>query len=255
MYIWMILATFIVMLAAFNLSPRADLQRQQDTPLAEAAITKFLVQHDAAVKYAKAQLLLKHNNPSSSYGITSGAISVCNASGTGKLCEFLPIGYKYEEKLYYSTIYCLNAETYKKDESGKTVLDKHEGVEAVTNCNDSGHNAIYVITYGRVPQRWKNVSTNRILPDYYNAMHNRVAVGASCGIVVPKEEGDNRVNSNGKPRNRLESDFVIEGVDTQNTSIPPYFLENDKTFKTQCLSSDGKKINSTYPCIIFVNQL
>ena len=53
MFVWMILATFIVMLLTFNLSPRTDMQYQQETPLAEAAVTKFLVQHDAAVNYVK----------------------------------------------------------------------------------------------------------------------------------------------------------------------------------------------------------
>ena len=251
MYVWMILATFIAMLAAFNLSPRADLQRQQDMPLAEAAITKFLVQHDAAITYAKSQLALKHADPSSSYGITSGELTICNKNNQGTLCPYLPIGYKYEENLYFSTIYCLNAKTYKSDGT----VDKLEGVEKVDNskCNDNGHNAIFVITYGRVPQRWKNVTTNRILPDFYNAMHTRVAVGASCGIVVPKDAADDRTNVAGESRNRLNSDFVIEGVDAQNTSIPPYFLKNDSRFKSKCLSGDS--VNSAFPCIIYVNQL
>lgn len=251
MYVWMILATFIVMLAAFNLSPRADLQRQQDMPLAEAAITKFLVQHDAAIKYAKSQLALKHNNPTSSYGITAGDITVCNSANVGTLCPYLPTGFKYEDNLYFSTIYCLNAKTYKDDGT----VDKVEGVEAVdsSQCNDNGHNAIYVITYGRVPQRWKNVSTNRILPDFYNAMHTRIATGASCGIVVPKSATEDRKNLAGESRNRLNSDFVIEGIDVQNTSIPPYFLKKDEGFKSKCLN--GNKVNSTFPCIIYVSQM
>ncbi len=252
MYVWMILATFIVMLAAFNLSPRADLQRQQDTPLAEAAITKFLVQHDAAVKYAKAQLLLKHNNPTSSYGLSAGTLTVCNSSNSGNLCPFLPVGFKYESNLYYSTIYCLNdAEYGEPDASGKREITKVEGTEKVTDCNDTGHNAIYVISYGRVPQRWKNVSTNRIIPEFYNAMHTRVAVGASCGIVVPKTTVGN--NASGQNRNRLNSDFIIDGIDVQNNSIPSYFIKNDATFKSKCLS--GNKVNESFPCMIYVNRL
>ena len=242
----MILATFIVMLAAFNLSPRSDLQQKQDSPLAEAAITKFLVQHDAAVKYAKAELLMKHNNPSSSYGIAQGNVTVC-ADNKGKLCSYLPLGFKYEADLYYSTIYCLNAMQWSApDENGQRTITKYAGVDAVTNCNDSGHNSIYVITYGRVPQRWKNVSTNRIIPEFYNAMHNQIAVGSSAGIIVPKTvEND--------PRNRLNSNLVIEGIDVQNNSIPSYFIKNDATVKSKCLS--GSKVNSTYPCLIYVTHL
>ena len=105
MYIWMMLAAFIVMLAAFNLSPRSDLHSQQQTPLAEAAITKFLVQHDAAIRYAKKTLALKHDNPSAYAGLSEGAISGCNEENNGDLCGFLPVGFKYEENLYYSKVY------------------------------------------------------------------------------------------------------------------------------------------------------
>ena len=121
----------------------------------------------------------------------------------------------------------------------------------MTDCNDTGHNAIYVISYGRVPQRWKNVSTNRIIPEFYNAMHTRVAVGASCGIVVPKTTVGN--NASGQNRNRLNSDFIIDGIDVQNNSIPSYFIKNDATFKSKCLS--GNKVNESFPCMIYVNRL
>lgn len=249
MYIWMMLAAFIVMLAAFNLSPRSDLRTQQQAPLAEAAITKFLVQHEAAIKYTKRKLEQNHDNPSEHPGISAGTISGCNNENTGDLCDYLPIGFQYEENLYYSTVYCLNSAEYTNTvnpETGEITRTqiKQEGVETVSNCNDVGHNSLYVITYGRVPQRWKNVSTNRILADYYTAMHTKVAVGSSCGIVVPKSVEDDE-------RNPLNSDYVIEGIDVQNNSIPPYFLSNDSKFKEKC----DLEIGGNFPCIIYVTAL
>ncbi len=249
MYIWMMLAVFIVMLTAFNLSPRSDLQRQQQTPLAEASITKFLVQHDAAVKYAQHQLSQYHNNPSENSGLTAGTITGCNAEGVGSLCNYLPIGFKYEENLYYSSVYCLNSAEYttQTDPATGAVTSsktKNEGVEAVADCNANSHHAVYLITFGRIPERWKNATTNRILGEYYGAMHSKIAVGSSCGIVVPKK-GDDEV------RNPLNSDYVIEGIDVQNASIPPYFLDNDANFRSKCTPEVGGQ----FPCIIYVTAL
>lgn len=245
----MMLAAFIVMLAAFNLSPRSDLHSQQQTPLAEAAITKFLIQHDAAIRYAKKTLALKHDNPSAYAGLSEGAISGCNEENNGDLCGFLPVGFKYEENLYYSKVYCLNSAEYTtttNPDTGEvtTSKTKQEGIEKVDDCNDVGHNSLYIISYGRIPQRWKNVSTNRILGNFYTAMHSKVAVGSSCGIVVPKTIENDK-------RNPLDSDYVIEGIDVRNNSIPPYFLENDAEFQAKCDTDLG----GDFPCIIYVTAL
>jgi len=264
MYIWMMLATFIVVLAAFNLSPRADLQKQQQTPMAEAAITKFLVQHDAAVKYAKAQLERYYADPENYAGLSAGLITGCQketltddeteettTTEIGALCNFLPIGFKYEENSYYSTVYCLNGAKYENvmdEETGEVTQNivQQEGITSVAGCNDTANNAIYAVTYGRVPERWKNVSTHKVLAEFYNAMHSKVAIGSSCGIVVPKSQGENS-------RNVLNSNFVIQGIDVRNSSIPSYIYTYDNNFRSKCMS--GNSLNSAFPCIIYVTAL
>ena len=266
MYVWMILATFMVMLMAFNLSPRNDAHQQINMPLAEGAITKFLVQHDAAVKYVKHVLALRHNEPenpsNTGLAVNNHEITGCS-SGSGNLCNLLPIGFQYEQNLYNSTYYCLNAaeynyntETVEDPTTGETttvttrVQTKLEGIESGNSCNetikDGKTNSIYVITYGRVPERWKNVSSNKILGDYYNAMHKSVAVGSPCGIVRPKLSGND-------DRNTMNSDFIVEGIDVKNNSIPPYFIQNDTGFKEKCLSGSG--VNPNFPCIIYVTNI
>ena len=75
-------------------------------------------------------------------------------------------------------------------------------------------------------------------------MHTKVAVGSSCGIVVPKSVEDDE-------RNPLNIDYVIEGIDVQNNSIPPYFLSNDAKFKAKC----DLEIGGSFPCIIYVTAL
>ena len=239
MYIWMMLAAFIVMLATFNLSPRSDLQSKHQVPLAEASITKFLIQHDAAVRHAKYNKALKSLN----HGLLTG----CNDSNQGQMCKYFPVGFNYEENLYYSGIYCLNSAVYSTTTNPDTgditkTIETQEGVNEAS-CNATSGSEVYVISYGRVPQRWKNVSSNRILGDYYTAMHSRIAVGASCGIVVPKKGDDEK-------RNPLGSEYVIEGIDVQNESIPKYLLD-DSEFNEVCT----KEVDGEFPCIIYVTAL
>lgn len=258
MYVWMVIAVFIVMMASFNLAPRADFKTQQQEPLAEASITKFLVQHRAAVKYAKEQFIKQING--SSISLSSGAnnITVCNSSKQGNLCPYLPIGYQYNQNEFYTKVYCLNENVYTEGTNRKRTRTKIAGTEPAS-CKNTGSSVRYVISFGRVPERWKNVSTNKILGDFFLALHNQVPAGASCGIIVPKQNASNYYTETTKDsgnvditlsHNPLDSAYVIEGVDVYNKSIPKYFLD-DHDFTSKCtLTVDGK-----YPCLIYVTQM
>ena len=255
MYIWMILATFMVILAAFNLSPRADIEKVQLAPLAEAAVTKFLAQHNAAVEYAT-RVSKGEGFPDSVTQLTG-----CN-NGTGDLCDYLPMGYKYVENAYYSSVYCLNG--HEKDTDGN--ITKRAGQEAV----DCATGVRYVITFGRVPQRWKNVSTQKILAPYYTALRSKIPAQSTGGVVIPKTEGD--------PHNMMNSDYVIQTMglvqrynnqhdDTgaangenhirdfsvKDNSIPPYFLTNDTNFNSKCIQGEG--LHPQFPCVIYVSKV
>ena len=255
MYIWMILATFIVVLATFNLSPRADIEKVQLAPLAEAAVTKFLSQHNAAVEYAtKVTKEMLSGGVGFSGSVTQ--LTGCN-NGVGDLCDYLPIGYHYTENAYYSSVYCLNGHV--KDAEGN--ITKTAGQET-EDCSTAVR---YVITFGRVPQRWKNVSTNKILAPYYTALRSKIPMQVAGGIVIPKTEGD--------PRNVMNSNYVIQvmgsvqrfntGAEAGSTriqdfsikdnSIPPYFLAYDTNFTGKCLHGGG--LDPKFPCVIFVSKV
>lgn len=267
----MILATFIAVFAAFNLSPRNDIQHVQNVPLAEGAITKFLVLHDAAVKYAKTQTRLRFNNPdNASYGIAAGEVSCTkeenivededleegeepeiSVSYNGELCPYLPIGYSYIPTEYKTKVFCLNSAEYNydTDEEGNTVqtVRVQEGTQDGYDCNDTSHNAIYVVSFGQVPSRWRNVATNRIVSEFYQAMRSKIAVGVSCGIVAPKPVGSD-------PRNVLNSNYVIEGIDVKNNSIPLKVLQ-DPDFRSACDNWDDDLNGFRIPCIIYVTSI
>ena len=48
MYVWVLLATFIAMLYAFNLSTREDMRSLYTVPQAESVVAKIVTQHRAA---------------------------------------------------------------------------------------------------------------------------------------------------------------------------------------------------------------
>lgn len=235
MYIWMILAMFIVSLATFNLSSRSDLPRQQQVPLAEAALTKFLVQHDAAVKYAK--------NHSLSSLVTGSDLKTT-------LENYYPVGYKPDSH-YKSEVYCLNLERQIEDPETGDVTTIQEGTEQVDCSDTETPKAAYVITYGNVPDRWVNVATGKVLGDFYAAMRRKVAAGSSCGIV---EQTSNSEAAN----NLLGTTFVIHGVSPANVSIPRYFLSDSGSDGVIVDGADGcSGINgiNAKPCIVYVTSL
>lgn len=263
----MVIAVFIVMLASFNLAPRADFKTQQQKPLAEAAITKFLVQHRAAVRCTTENLIKvtdKGDGDDSAADAVptqkgENKISGCNSSKEGNLCNYLPIGYKFNENEFYSKLYCLNENVYSQGTGNTRTLTKVAGLEPA-RCRNIDYTVRYVITFGRIPERWKNVSTNKILGDFFTALHNQIPAGASCGIVEPKQTAENYYKEISKDSNNvdiifdhnpLNSEYVIEGVDVFNKSIPKYFLDNDAEFKSKCsLTVDGQ-----FPCLIYITQL
>ena len=51
MYVWVLLATFIAMLYAFNLSTREDMRSLYTVPQAESVVAKIVTQHRAARQY------------------------------------------------------------------------------------------------------------------------------------------------------------------------------------------------------------
>ena len=240
----MVIAVFIVMLASLNLAPRADFKSVQQKPLAEATIGKFLIQHKAALKYAQAKIKDQKNGGTVTFAPGENELTICNASGEGNLCGYFPVGYKYNQNEFYSKVYCLNSNRYHVNDDGSRTRTKVAGKDPA-NCTDAGNVQRYLITFGRVPERWKNVSTNKILGDFFLALKSQVPVGSSCGI-VNKRQGD--VDDKTNP---LESEYIIQGNNVNNASIPEYFLEYDDDFTNNC----DKEMSMDHPCLIEISNL
>lgn len=209
MYIWVILATFIAILYGFNLSVRPDMRQIYVEPQAEAAVSKIVLQHQAAEKYVSS--LAAQN-----IAFTKGKIEVQTFE------DFMTFGFtpSYDEDgqtPYVTAMYCLdkNSPQYSQE---------------VVQCDDP--NAInFLITYGCVPQRWKSIQGGRPSNDLINAMRTVMGRGSNFGY-TQFIEADAEKN-----------DFGTEmGINTGNKqwlSIPQYIISQtgnlgDESFARLC---------------------
>ena len=113
MYIWVVLATFIAILYGFNLSVRSDMRQIYVEPQAEAAVSKIVIQHKAAVKYIGD--LVSDKKP-----YNAGEIS------TNVFEAYLPAGYN-STGTYTTIMYC---------------LDKNDKTLSTANGNCNAENSI-----------------------------------------------------------------------------------------------------------------
>ena len=160
MYIWVVLATFIAIIASYNLPLRADARSLVVEPLAGAHITKVASKHIAALNYL---VLNSPPNTPASYVPYTPKQLLADAS----LKKYLPYGYKLDSS-YTSRVYCLT-----KD--GKTAL---------SDCKRESSDVLkIVVTYGYIPHKWMNVSTGKPSSDYMSAMHSSTDLGNILGYV------------------------------------------------------------------------
>lgn len=176
MYIWVILATFLVALYSFNLSHRADIRSVEIEPLARAFLSKIIIKQDAATSYIRA-----HTPPSavvqypdgssisSDYVTYSPGIIDKSDLQAANGASYLPYGYKDDDSVT-SEIYCVD-----KDD---TNLERA--------CSDE--NAIrYVVTYMPVPQKWLNLKTKLPNNDLLTAMKELIGYNTSFGYPICKK--------------------------------------------------------------------
>ena len=167
MYIWVILATFIVAIASFNLSVRSDIRQIYVAPQAEATISKLALQHEAAEDYVRYQA--KSNG-----AYTAGEVDPASLS------SYLPEGFTIDEGAAideahnYSFVYCLDTGTPNLSTKSST-------------CSGDSYRP-YVITYGCIPQRWKSLSDGRPRTELISAMYNVFGFGGHIGYTIRPSE-------------------------------------------------------------------
>lgn len=232
MYVWVLLATFMAMLYAYNLSTREDMRTLYTVPQAESVVSKIVVQHRAAQKYIKDHQPPENGNTVVSY--YPGQISI------DSLQYYLPYGFKRNSE-YTSLIYC---------------LDKNSANlgAAVAGCSGSGVSCCskpeaitYLVTFGCIPSRWRNLFTGKPDVDLLKAIETVVGIGTDFGYA------DKSDVSRWSATETIKSTMAIRGREVTYTSIPQYIISNElsgagsKSFKNVCVNNK----NCPY-CLIYM---
>lgn len=240
MYVWVILATFIAMIYAFNLSVRSDIRDLYKVPQAEAAISKIVIQHRGAKKFMQ-----DHMPPDNGTDVVSyfpGQISY------NDLKDYLPFGFNGNkaDSEYTSTVYCLDRDSANLSAE---VAGCGAGGSGVSCCADP-KSAAYLITYGCIPSRWRNVFTGKPDNDLLNAIESVVGIGVSMGYAVEASASDYTASD------VIKSTMKIHGREYATVAIPQFIISNNqasagnKSFATVCGAKKGA--NGCPFCLVYM---
>ena len=182
MYLWIVLATFIVALYSFNLSVRTDLDRAYAETKASVVITKFRALHNGVAGYCNSQAPSKTGQDFVTYypgfGVNSTTMAGA-ADGSGSptvenILGYLPVGYAKPGDAIedianipgggeiVSKVFCfLQGDTTKQcDQDAEGNVIPGEGSCCNNRClEDGGCSGIYVVSFAQMPSRWINKET------------------------------------------------------------------------------------------------
>ena len=219
MYVWIILATFISMLYAYNLSTREDMREIYVVPQAEVVVSKLMVQHRAARKYVEDHR--PPDNHTTTVSFFPGEVKI------NDLQYYLPYGF-VRDNSFTSVIYCLDKDSTNLSQSVSCTAG------GASCCNDPKTIA-YLVTFGCVPQRWRNVVNGKPNADLLRAIQSVAGQGTDLGYA------DAADSTRWTATETVKSTMAIRGREVTYTSIPQYIISNDiaggKSFKNTCVNN------------------
>lgn len=170
MYIWILLATIMIALSFFNLSPRADKEGVFTEVKALSLITRFKIEHTAFSRVAECKLL---NSIS-----TDPTFSLFDPSdGIDKYVwenSALPIGYERGNDL--STIFHY---TFCMDDDVEL-----GGSPNLASCQNSSETPAhrYSVSFAKIPDRWLSKDNGEVIPVLSNTLAKQYIKGTILGI-------------------------------------------------------------------------
>ena len=228
MYIWVILATFLAILASYTLSVRPDMRELSVTRIAEAALGRIIVQHEAAIthiKYCKYPYSGERNKVDYVPGIIA----------EDDLQAELPYGYVLDET-FTSQVFCMNEDmTVAYDMAGTT-----------NPCDDKNGRRL-VVTYGPIPVRWMQLSGDGERPnaDFVKAIWNMVSAGEQFGYMIPAVASDVHVSQ----ENPSASDVQLAvRAGTEAVFVPKAVVENP-LFRQVC------NLDENLGCMVYMSGI
>lgn len=170
MYIWILLATFMVALSFFNLSPRPDKDHALNEIKAATIVNRFKAEHKAMVKTIECELIKQSDNNNwdgDEYNRTSatGAVELphnINLPYTKFACH-LPIGYQENSNVVSSThlLFCLKHPIEQDNNytaspiNGQTAEADSVGPNGYVACNQTATNySRYIVSFAPIEGKW-----------------------------------------------------------------------------------------------------
>ena len=250
MYLWVIIATFITAIAFMSTSLRPDMKHLFVEPQAQNVVTKIYTQHRAAMKYVHKN---RRSGADGGIGFEAGEVTMDNLKG------YAPYGFKKDSgtATFTTAIYCLD-----KNSDGHSALpsDCQTGggdpanptPPTVANCCAAKNRIVYLVTYGCVPYKWRDIKTGKPSAELLNAMKDTLGYVNGFGYVVNKEK-DKPTTGGGTIHDKdghlvevdydtLGTDYGIVGQGSRNYySIPEYMsdfslpgIAADRSFNHVC---------------------
>lgn len=149
MYIWILLATIMVALSFFNLSPRSDVGNAVNEVKAATVVNRFRAEHIAMVRTVECEVIKNHFGSgdlyptNTTFNLDVFKTGVKNLAYTQYKCN-LPFGYEREGGALNNVHHALACTTKR--------LEDHEGDNEVIDCGHTSHR--YLVSYVKVPDRW-----------------------------------------------------------------------------------------------------
>ncbi|MBR2922869.1 MAG: hypothetical protein IKC10_06090 [Alphaproteobacteria bacterium] len=219
MYMWLVLSTFLAILAGYSLPMRSDTPEKVNVPVASAHMVKMVINHRVALKYARKLKwpyycagtaegdTVTECDPDKRIGFTPGSID------PEELDDYIPNGFVRSEE-YTSQIFC-----YNKDESH------------ADECHDVTDNpkTRLLITYGDLHIRWlatQEIATaggtekTVVTPndDVIKAFRNHFGYDEWVGYIRENGEEKEIINYQGTPVYTIPDDMWNEISANCNTN-------------------------------------
>lgn len=249
MYIWVILATFLVALYSFNLTYRSDLRSIEVEPVARALISKLVIKQQAAGRYMRGNTPpFAHTVDGEGNTIASDTITYAPGIITTELLRpsegvtYLPYGFN-DDNTVTSEVYCIDKDNHKQ----------------AMDCNEQ--NAIrYLVTYMPIPQRWLNVKTGLPNNDLNAAMKELIGYDSGFGYPVCKKYVEDTATGTKKCEQlviRSREGVYMSGFDDdENTEITdqfiyeiPYYIAKNGGFADTCNNESNKQL-----CLMYIYE-
>ena len=232
MYLWVVLATFIVAILSYNLSVRPDMDRTYMETKAKTAIARFKLQHTAFYSYIDSKRL-KFDEQAvgatvdyvSGTGYNNGQVigTLSDKIKVEDIEDFLPAGYTPRSDIY-SKVFC-----FQKAPNNNLEAEYPETCEAAVEatCCSREDTIVYVASWQQIPSNWLNKS-GKPTSDMMLSIAKTDGYGKTFGYNQIKDSEDTSQESQNLPDYPVISGGFGYGINDTDTT---FNLKYQRIFK------------------------